>query len=79
MRDCQGDRSRTTILRQILNLEGEARFQLGKSWMELDIEESSSGFCKPSVVESSKLVVYGSNPGERIYGVCAEVLSEAAD
>ena len=47
--------------------------------MELDIKDSSSSFCKPSVNEDKKLVVYGNNPSERVYGVCVEVPSEVAD
>ena len=36
-------------------------------------------FCKPPVVKRIKLVVYGNDPGERIYGFRVEVPSEAAD
>ena len=67
------------ILRQILNLGGRGKFLVWEKLEELDVKESSSGFCKPSVNEEKKLVVYGNNPGERVHGVCVEVPSEVAD
>lgn len=77
--DCQGGQKQNNDPEAYPESRGRGKLL---AWEKLDRvgrQESSSSFCKPSVVESSKLVVYGNDPGERIYGVCVEVLSEAAD